>query len=128
MVFGDIIVCADVRSAVVAARFAKRAEKILMFCYPPFWHRLLTFCAADINKLALVDMVIDIAAKFPDPLTALVSLGAPNLELFYITSYLLILENVEGLLANWTSVALLVCLGDARQAEVMSTVCLMGVP
>ena len=100
-----------------------------MFCYQPFWHKLLTLCAADINKLALVGMVINIVSKFSDPLTALVALGAPNLEFFYITSYLFISENTAVcLLANWTSVALLVGLGDARQAEVMSTVCLMGVP
>ena len=128
MVFGDIVIRADICSAVVATGLAKRAEKILMFCYQPFWYKLLTLCAADINKLALIVMVIDIVSKFSDPLTALVSLGTPNLELFYITSYLLISENAVCLLANWTSVALLVGLGDARQAEVMSTVCLMGIP
>ena len=127
MVFGDIIVCADVCSAVVATKFAKRAEKVLMLCYQPFGHKLLTLCATNTNIITLVDM-ITIASKLTDPLTALVTLGAPNSELFYITSYLLISENTEGLLANWTSGVLLVCLGDARQAEVMSTVCLMRVP
>ena len=128
MVFGDIVVRADICSAVVTTGLAKRAEKILMFCHQPFWYKLLTLCAADINKLALIVMVSDIVSKFTDPLTTLVALGAPNLELFYITSYLFISENTVHLLANWTSMALLVCLGDARQAEVMSTVCLMGVP
>ena len=127
VVFGDIIICADVCSAVVATKFAKRAEKVLMLCYQPFGHKLLTLCAADTNIITLVDM-ITIASKLTDPLTALVTLGAPNSKLFYITSYLLISENTEGLLANWTSGVLLVCLGDARQAEVMSTVCLMRVP
>ena len=128
MVFGDIVIRADICSAVVATELAKRAEKILMFCYQPFWYKLLTLCAADINKLALIVMVIDIVSKFSNPLTALVSLGTPNLELFYITSYLLISENAVRLLANWTSVALLVGLGDAKQTEVMSTICLMGIP
>ena len=127
VVFGDIVVCADVCSAVVATKFAKRAEKVLMLCYQPFGHKLLTFCAADTNIFTLVDVII-IASKFTNPLTALVTLGALNPELFYITSYLLISENTVCLLANWTSVVLLVCLGDARQAEVMSTVCLMRVP
>ena len=98
-----------------------------MLCYQPFGHKLLTFCAADTNIFTLVDVII-IASKFTNPLTALVTLGALNPELFYITSYLLISENTVCLLANWTSVVLLVCLGDARQAEVMSTVCLMRVP
>ena len=128
VVFGDIIICADVCSTVVATKFAKRAEKVLMLCYQPFGHKLLTFCAANINIFALVDMVTDVASKLTDPVTALVTLGAPNSEFFYITSYLFISEKCVRLLANWTSVALLVCLGDARQAEVMSTVCLMRVP
>ena len=128
VVFGDIVVCADVCSAVVATKFAKRAEMVLMLCYQPFGHKLLTFCAANTNIITLVDMVTDIASKFTNPLTALVTLGAPNLELFYITGHLFISEKCVRLLANWTSVVPLVCLGDARQAEVMSTVCLMRVP
>jgi len=101
---------------------------VLMLCYQPFGHKLLTFCAANTNIITLVDMVTDIASKFTNPLTALVTLGAPNSELFYITGHLFISEKCVRLLANWTSVVPLVCLGDARQAEVMSTVCLMRVP
>jgi len=128
VVFGDIFVCADVCSAVVAVILAKRAEKILVLCYQPFWHKLLTIHAANINKPTLMDMSIAIASKFPNPLTAKVLLGAPNLEPSYFTSNYFILENAVYLFADWTNLALTVGLRDARQTELMSTVCLMRVP